>query len=112
MHDFVWLARAAKVGAQGRAGPGDGAGLRQQGHLQGGEVAQAHKARALLRGAGKGLIGQGGQQAREAVAAARDQRHVSAAGRRAGNGGQARGVVAREALMAGQGGFIHLHFMA
>ena len=101
----------AKALAQCRAGPGGGAGLGQQRQLQGREIADADKARALAHGALQRLVGQLGQQAADAVAAAGGERHVRPTGRRAADGDQARGVVAGKTLEAGQRVCVDFHLM-
>ena len=97
LHDVVGPALHAKISAQRGAGPGDGTGLREHGVLESGEVADAHELHAIFNGARHGCVVDAGQDAREAVAAARDQRHVGAAGGRAVDGGQACGIVAGKA---------------
>ena len=66
----------------------------------------------LLDRFGHLLVGDARQDAREAVAAARDQRHVGAAGRRAVNSGQARGVVAGKTHVNGERRLVDLDLMA
>src|SRR3990167_7035756 len=63
----------------------------------------------FLGGFGDFFVGQRGQDAREAVATARDQRHIGTTGRRAGDGRQARGVVAGAARGAGGRGLVDFH---
>ena len=101
-HDVVGFLGRAEIGAQGRAGPADAADARQQRALERSEVAQANELGAALDGLGHGRVVDLRQQPAQAVAAARNQRHVGAAGSRAVDGGQPRGVVAREARGARQ----------
>ena len=111
--DLVRLFGLAPVVDQQVARPGDRlvAHLGQQGQLQRGEVAQADKARALVDGLGDLLVRNVGQDARQAVAAARGQCHIGAAGGCAANGGQAGGIFSGEALEAGERIRIHLHLV-
>ena len=111
-HDVVRQALNAKISAQRRPGPGHGAGLGQHGVLEGGEIAHADKQRAALDGAGHGGVVDVRQQPGQAVAAARDQRHIGTAGSGAVDGGQARGVVARKTGVAGQGVGVNLDLVA
>jgi hypothetical protein len=77
-------------------------GFRHQRELQSREIAQAHPLCALLDRTRHGGIGQLGQDAREAIAAPRDQRDIGTAGRRTGQRGHTGGVVARKTLNAEQ----------
>ena len=102
----------AKALTQRRSGPGDRGVPRQQAELQRGEVAEAHPVGAALRRARNRAPGQVGQQAAQAIAAAADQRHVGAAGGRAADGRQTRGVVAGKALPAEQRRRVHFDVVA
>ena len=66
-HDVVGLTLHPEVGAQGRPGPGGGAGLGQQCRLKGGEVADPHELGAPLHRLGDVLVGQAGQQAGQSI---------------------------------------------
>ena len=102
--DFVGACALPPVVYEQVACPGGGvfACLGQEGGLQGGEVAQAYKAGAALDGFGDFFVGQGGQDAAEAVAATGDEGGVCTAGCGAGDGGDAGGVVACKALVGGE----------
>ena len=110
-HDVIGRVLGAKVFAQCRPGPADGTGLGQQRALQGGEVAQAHELRAFGNGLGDLFVGQVRQDAREPVAAARDQRNVGAAGGGPAHGSDAGAVVARETHVAGQRRLVDFHLV-
>jgi len=111
LHDVVRLV-CAEIFSQGRTGPGDGPCLGQQSALKRREVAQADKARSVFNRPGQGAVGQIRQDAGQSVAAARDERHIGAAGRRPANGGQPDGVIACKTHVTGQRRLIDLHFMA
>ncbi len=110
-HDVIGALLHAKIGAQRRAGPGHGTGLRQHGALQRGEVADADELRAVAYRARYGGAVDAGQDAGEAVAPARDQGHVGATGGRTVDGSQARGVVACKAGVLGQGVGVDFHLV-
>ena len=116
-HDVVHgLARLfdihAKVSIQCGACPGGGTCLRQHGQLEGGEVAQAHESGAIGDGLGHRLVFDARQDAREAVATPRDQRHIGAAGCSTVNGRKTGSIIARKALAAGECIRINFHLMA
>ncbi|MNZ55428.1 hypothetical protein D3C78_733550 [compost metagenome] len=111
-HDVVRALGRAEVGRERRAGPAARARARQQRALEGREVAETDEFRAALHGLGHGRVIDLRQQPAQAVAAARDQRHIGAAGGRAVDGRQARGIVARKAHMGGQRVGVDFDFMA
>ncbi len=87
----------AEVGQQTGARPGDGVGLRQHRQLEGGEIGEPHP---TLAGSRQRAEVQPWQQAREAVAAARDHHDLGALGGGPREGGGALGIGAGEALVA------------
>ena len=68
LHDVVGCAGGTKILPQSRPLPGDPTGSGQHRQVQGREIAQADKMGAPLDGPGHGLVGQTGQDPREAVA--------------------------------------------
>ena len=68
--------------------------------------------RTLFHRLGYGCVVNTGQDAREAIAAAADQRHIRTTGGRAVDGRNARGVVTRKAQVAAQRVGIHFDLVA
>jgi hypothetical protein len=111
-HDVVGLARHTKVSPQRWPRPGGGPRLGQHGQLEGGEIAHAHKVHALFNRLGHRLVADARQDAREAIAPARDQRHIGTTSSGAVDGRQPCLVVARKTRVGGQRIGIHLDLVA
>ena len=79
--------------------------------VESGEITQTYKLRAAIDGFGDLFVGQGGQDAREAIASARDERHIGPASCSAGDGCDAGRVVPCKTHVAGQCSFVHFDLM-